>query len=64
MMHPGVETENWMELLQAITFMADPDADRDDPLAWANTHQYRLELWADTLQRCAHALEVWPKSLV
>ncbi len=57
MMHPEIEPENWMDLLQAITFMADPDADREDPLAWANAHEYRLELWADALQRCAHALE-------
>ncbi len=56
-MHPEIEPENWMDLLQALTFMADPDADRNDPLAWANAHEYRLELWADALQRCAHALE-------
>ncbi len=52
-MHPEIEPDNWMELLQAITFMADPDADQDDPLAWANAHEYRLELWADALQRMA-----------
>ncbi len=56
-MRVQIEPENWMELLQALTFMADPAADREDPLAWANAHEYRLELWADALQRCAHALE-------
>ncbi len=35
-MHPEIEPENWTDLLQAITFMADPEADQDDPLAWAN----------------------------
>ncbi len=56
-MHPAIEPENWTDLLQAITFMANPDADPNDPLAWTTAHEYRLELWADTLQRCAEALE-------
>ncbi len=38
MIHPEIEPEDWMYLLQALTFMADPDmadpdADRNDPLA-------------------------------
>ncbi len=52
-----LEPENWMDLLQALTFMADLDADPNDPLAWTTAHEYRLELWADTLHKCAHALE-------
>ena len=50
-MHPAIEPENWMDLLQALTFMADPDADPSDPPAWATAHEYRLELWADGKHR-------------
>ncbi|MDP9351955.1 MAG: hypothetical protein M3P51_10510 [Chloroflexota bacterium] len=52
-----LEPENWTDLLQAVTFMVNPDADPNDPLAWTTAHESRLELWADTLQRCAQALE-------
>ncbi len=30
-MHPEIEPENWMDLLRALTLMADTEVDRDDP---------------------------------
>lgn len=40
-----LEPENWMDLLQAVTFMANPDADSSALLAWTTAHESRLDLW-------------------